>query len=149
MSLVKQIETDFILAFKEKNTVKKSALSLLKNKLALGAKDKKQEALSDTDAILVIKQQIKQREQSIAEFKRGGRQDLVDIEQAELDIFSAYLPTQMTEAELQTVIRKIVDEKSLVPGENKTIGLVMGILTKDHSGLFDNKLAMKVLKELV
>jgi uncharacterized protein YqeY len=103
MSLVKQVNDDFVVAFKEKNTIGKMALSNLKSKLSDAEKIKKSE-LTDDEALKVIVSIAKTRNQSIQEFTKANRMDLVESEKSELDVIEKYLPKQMTEDEILSLI---------------------------------------------
>ena len=147
MEIIKKIESDFVAALKTKNEHAKSTLSLLKNKVAALVKEKK-DAVSHTDIVLLVKNQIKQREQSIIEFVKGERYDLVEKENKEKEILESYLPKQFTESELKEKIQEIIETENLSGSDlNKMMGLIMGKLNKQYAGLFDNKLASKLIKE--
>ncbi|HQP10077.1 MAG TPA: GatB/YqeY domain-containing protein, partial [Candidatus Omnitrophota bacterium] len=103
--LEEQIGKDYIQAMKDRDSVRSSTLSFLRAQMKNVIIDKKVKGLSDEDVITVIKKQIKQRQDSIAQFKQGGREDLVQKEQAEADFLSAYLPASLSDEELRAIAR--------------------------------------------
>ena len=94
--LEEQISSDYRQAMREKNAIKVSTLSFLRSQLKYVMIDKKVDKLTDEEVIAVIKKQIKQRRDSIEQYQKGGRKDLVEKEQAELNILKSYLPTEMS-----------------------------------------------------
>ena len=123
-----------IKAMKEKN---KEELSVLR--MAKGAMDKiridQKKEVDDQLLIEVIAKEIKSRNDSIAEFKKGGREDLVSKTENEIDILKRYLPEQLSEEEVD----KIIDEAfvELSPQGMKDMGKVMGMVIPKVKGCFD------------
>lgn len=103
--------------------------------------------LSDTDILNIINKMIKQRLDSCAQFKTGGRQDLVDKEQKEIDVLNSYLPQQLTEAEIDAAIQnafQTTQAKSMAE-----MGKVMAILKEQLAGRADiAKVSAKVKNRL-
>jgi len=107
--LKKRIDDDLIGAQKSKDAVKVSTLRLLKaaiHNTLIAKKDK----LKEEDIITVIKREAKQRKDSMEKFKQGNRQDLVEKEEAELEILKAYLPEEINPDELLAIIRDSIAE---------------------------------------
>src|SRR5437867_13257835 len=102
--LEEQLMNDFKQAMKDKDAIKQSTISFLRSQLKYVLIEKKTDKLSDADIIPIIKKQIKQRQDSIEQFQKGGRTDLVDKEQKELAILKSYLPAEMSEAELEKLV---------------------------------------------
>jgi len=148
MSLVKQVNDDFVVAFKEKNTIGKMALSNLKSKLSDAEKIKKSE-LTDDEALKVIVSIAKTRNQSIQEFTKANRMDLVESEKSELDVIEKYLPKQMTEDEIETEIRSIIVEMDVVTNPQVLIGKTMGAFNKKFQGRADVQLVKKIIEKIV
>ncbi len=147
MSLKQTIQTDFTTAFKAKEEVKKSTLSMLKAEITKAEKLNGKE-LDDQAITKVILSCAKQRRQSIEEFTKGGRMDLVEREAGELIILEAYLPKQLTPEEVEVIVSDIAAEYSTEPNRNKKVGSIMGAFNKKYSGQFDNK-ALKAIVEAV
>ena len=135
-------------AFKAKDTVKKSVLSVLKSKLSDAAKIKKED-LNDQEAIKVIVSNIKQRSGSISEFEKAGRHDLVDLEKIELAILEAYLPSQLSRDEMVVAVNQILEAFSGEANPQKKTGMTIGAFNKKYAGQFDQKELSEVIKECI
>ena len=117
-----KINEDLKSAMKEKDTFKLSVLRMLKSALQMEQIAKKHE-LSDTEVASVIKKQVKIRKDSVEEYKKYGKDDSVkDLEQ-EITILEAYLPEEMSQAEIEEVINSVFE--TVKPTSMKDMGSVM------------------------
>ncbi len=107
----------------------------------------KKAPLTDEDILGIITKQVKQLKDSQTEFEKGGRQDLVEKAQAEIDVLSGYLPEQMSEAEIRDLARQVIAEVG-AQGP-KDMGKVMGPIVARTKGRADGKLVNQVVKELL
>jgi len=107
----------------------------------------KQADLVDDDVVAVIRQQVKQRKESIVAYQQGNRADLVAKEQSELDLLNTYLPQQMSDEEVVKIVKEVVAEVGATgPGDfGKAMGVVMGKVKGQADG---NQVAAMVKKEL-
>lgn len=139
-----KILTDYKVAMKSKDNLKSSTLSFLRAQIKNVCIDKKKEKLDDSDVIAIIKKQVKQRQDSIENFKSGGRQDLVDKEQKELKILESYLPKELSKEELA----KMVDDEIKNSGATsmKDMGKIMKEVLAKASGRADNKLVSDLVR---
>ncbi|MDD5617963.1 MAG: GatB/YqeY domain-containing protein [Candidatus Omnitrophica bacterium] len=139
-----KIMQDFKESMKAKDALKVSTLSFLRSQLKNVAIDKKKDKLDDNDVIAVIKKQIKQRQDSIDNFKQGNRLDLADKEQNELNILKLYLPQELSREELE----KIIDEAVSATGANnmKDMGKLMKEVSSKTAGRADNKLLSELVR---
>lgn len=113
----------------------------------LVAKGKKpQEMLSDEEALAVITRLAKQRKDSIEQFKAGGREDLVEVEQAQLSVLEKYLPTMMDSGEVEKFARAKKDELGITEATKK--GMLMSALMKDLKGKADGTVVKNVVDSL-
>ena len=98
--------------------------------------------------IKVITSAIKQRKQSVDEFTRGNRLDLVQKEQSEIDVLERYLPKQMTELEIEIAVKEILSEFD--PGVNKQrlVGQTIGTFNKKFTGRADNSLVKQIVERI-
>ena len=132
--MLEKFQQDMIKAMKEKN---KEELSVLR--MAKGAMDKiridQKKEVDDQLLIEVIAKEIKSRNDSIAEFKKGGREDLVSKTENEINILKRYLPEPLSEEEVD----KIIDEAfvELAPQGMKDMGKVMSMVSPKVKGCFD------------
>ncbi len=88
--------------------------------------------LDDAGTVAVLEKMVKQRRDSVFQFKQGGRQDLVDIELAEIDVLNAYLPEQLNEAELDALIDEAI--QSTGAEGIRDMGKVMGVIKSKAAG---------------
>ena len=114
MSLTNQLDQEMKMALKNKDKQKLSTIRMLKSAIKKEEIDKKR-PLNDDEIISVIMREVKQRKDSLAEYKAAGRDDLAEKEQAEIDILSAYLPEQMSEEELKALCNKSLMKWGPVP----------------------------------
>ena len=139
-----KILADFKDAMKKRESLKIATLSFLRSQLKNIAIEKKEDKLDDSDIIAAIKKQVKQRLDSIDKFKSGGRQDLVEKEQNELEILKSYLPKELSREEIE----KVVDEVIVNIGANtmKDMGRAMKEVISQVAGRADNKLVSELIK---
>jgi uncharacterized protein YqeY len=107
----------------------------------------KKAPLTDEEILGVITKQVKQLKDSIEEFEKGGREDLITKAQAEVAVLSAYLPQQMSADEIRDLARQIITEVG-AQGP-KDMGKVMGPLVARTKGRADGKLVNQIVKELL
>ena len=108
---------------------------------------KRAEGLSDEEVIAVIRTMVKQNLESIEQFKKGGRQDLVDKEEAELKTLHSFLPPQLSRDEIKVIVNDIV--KNLQASGPKYTGRVMKEVMPRVAGKVDGKLVNEVVKEIL
>ena len=136
--LQEKINKDLIEAMKAGDAVKVSTLRLLNSVIKNVAIAKKAEKLDDADVIDAVAKQIKQRNESIEQFKKGNRQDLVDKETKELEILKSYMPQQMSEEDIIKVIQDAVRETGAAGKQD--MGKVMKAVMPKLKGRADSKL---------
>ena len=141
-----QILEDLKTAMKNQDKEKLAVIRMVKGAIQMSELNKKHE-LNDEEVIDVITKEIKSRKDSINEFKKGGREDLITKTQAEIDILSTYLPKQLTEEELNEIIDKVFVEVN--PTSSKDMGKVMKELTPQVKGKADMGLVSKIVKEKI
>ncbi|MDO8659698.1 MAG: GatB/YqeY domain-containing protein [Candidatus Parcubacteria bacterium] len=113
----------------------------------LVAKNKKpQEMLTDEEAVAVITRMAKQRKDSIEQFKKGNREDLVKEEQAELSILETYLPKLMDKADVEKIARIEKEKLGIVDATKK--GMLMSVLMKELKGKADGMVVKEVVDSL-
>lgn len=148
--LEEQIHKDYIAAMKGNDKIKSSTLNFLRAQLKnvfieKRVADVQLRSLPDTDVIAVIKKQVKQRQESIDQYQSGGRQDLAEKEKAELAILKGYLPQEMSESELNALVRAAIQEAGAQ--SMKDMGKVMKLMTTKVQGRADNKLVSELVKK--
>ncbi|MBU2595276.1 GatB/YqeY domain-containing protein [Patescibacteria group bacterium] len=145
MSILEKIKSDLKEAMKNKDEASlltyRGLLSVIHNKEI----ELKKKELTDKEVISTLEIQAKQRRDSIIEFEKGGRDDLIEKEKKELKLIEEYLPQKLGEEE----IKKIVDEviKKTKATELKDMGRVMAELMKENKGQIDGATASRIVKE--
>ena len=142
MNLVETLDKEIIEAMKAKDSVRLATLRGVKGAMKLQSLDHKKE-INDELLIDVVSKEIKTRNESIKEFEKGGRQDLIDKTEAEIKILSKYLPEQLSEEEIVNIINHVFEEVN--PSGIKDMGKVMGIVTPKVKGKAD----MSVVSALI
>jgi len=141
-----QINTDIKEAMKAKDVPKRDALRLLSSAFKQIEVDERKE-LNDNDVIAIITKKVKQGQDSIAQYKEAGRDDLVAIEEGELSYFMNYMPKQLTPDELETEVAAIIAEVGA--NSMKDMGKVMGVASKKLTGKIDGKSINEMVKKLL
>jgi uncharacterized protein YqeY len=149
MTLKEQIQNDFVTAMKNREEVKKSALGMLKAKITETEKTKGNVALSDEEVIKVITGMVKQRKQSVEEFEKGNRTDLAEREKTEVSVLEAYLPSQMSTAQISLEALKILVEIGNVGNKQRLIGQTIGTFNKRFVGQADPLVVKIEIEKLV
>jgi uncharacterized protein YqeY len=144
--MLKKIENDVKDAMRAGDKPRVSTLRLLLSAL----KNEKIQAhrdLTDEEIEAVIRRSVKQRKDSIEQYAKGGRQDLVDIEQAEMDLLQTYLPQGMSEQELESAVKSIIADRSIT--SRKEMGAVMKELMARYKGKVDGRQAQEIAQRLL
>jgi len=146
MSLFDTIQSDMYAAMKSgdkhKTGTLRVALSTLKDK-----KIEKREDLTDVEAIKIIQNLVKQRKEAADIYKENGRNDLMKNENTELEILNAYLPQMMSEDDLRTLVKKVVEDTG--SSNLSDIGKVMPEVMKQSAGKADGKMAQSIVRDLL
>jgi len=143
MELVNRLDQEIIAAMKEKNTLKLATLRGVKAAMKQANIDHKKE-INDELLIDVVSKEIKTRNESIKEFEKGNREDLVNKTKEEIDVLSTYLPEQLSEEELNEIIDKVFAEVN--PSGMSDMGKVMGKVTPLVKGKADMGLVSSIIK---
>jgi uncharacterized protein len=148
MNLHQKIEEDLKVALKSGDKqaagVLRFLISAIKNhQIEIKAKDEKY--LADEEVLAVVKRQAKQRKDSIESYKSGGREDLVEKEEQELSIVSAYMPEQMGESDIRNIVRSKMSELNI--SDKADFGKLMGSVMQELKGKADGGLVKKIMEE--
>jgi uncharacterized protein YqeY len=136
MAFKEKMDREMVLAAKAKDKIRLSALRMLKSGLHNREIDLKRE-LDEAEFLQLLSSMVKQRKDSIEQFAKGGRTDLVEKEEAELKVIEEFLPAQLSEAELDATIAEAVRE---VGAEGvRDMGKVMKVLMPKLTGRADGK----------
>lgn len=148
MGLYKQIEDEMRVALKSGDAAKLSVLRMLVAAVKNLAIEKNLKEIQDQDVLQIIQRHIKQHKESIDQFEKGKRPDLVDKEKLELKILEAYMPKQLSEEELAGIIKDAMVESGISAKQDtgKLMKIVMEKVKGRSDGKIVNQLVMKLLK---
>lgn len=146
MSLLDTLKKDMISAMKAKDKDTLSVVRMLKASVQNEQIKVGHDLTPDEENALMAKE-YKQRKDSLAEFEKGGRQDLVDATQKEMEVVAKYMPKQMTADEVQKVVEETINE---VNAESmKDFGKVMGAIMPKVKGKADGKVVNETVKKVL
>ena len=147
MALSEQIDQDLTAAIKSKDETKTSTLRILKSTIHnwqitahLQAK-----VPEDDQVIVLIQKEIKSRREALEMYKKGGREELAQKEKKEIAVLEKYLPQQMSEEEIRTLVKEVVAKTGASGPQD--IGKIMGSIMSDLKGRADGSLVAKIVKE--
>jgi uncharacterized protein YqeY len=143
MSLKQQITEDMKAAMRAKETARLATIRLLTAAIKQKEVDERIE-VTDAHILTIIEKMIKQRKDSISQFEAGGRQDLADIEKAELVILSAYMPASLSEAEIRAEVTAAV--AAIGASGPQDMGKVMAVLKPKLAGRADMTMVSGIVK---
>ncbi|TPV43954.1 GatB/YqeY domain-containing protein [Bacillus dicomae] len=146
MSLLGRLNDDMKQAMKNKQKEKLTVIRMVKAALQ-NEGIKLQHTLTEEEEITVLAREVKQYKDSLLEFKKAGREDLVDKLQSEIQILSAYLPEQLTEEELVDVIKQVISEVGAT--SKADMGKVMTAVMPKVKGKTDGALVNKLVIQLL
>ena len=148
MNLRNKIEEDYKQSIKNKDQDKINTLRLIKS--AIKEKDissrssTNKEGINDTEILTLLISLIKQRKDSIEQFQKANRDDLIKNEQSEINVINIYLPKQKSEEETEDIVNDLIKKNNM---ENiKDMGKLMGLIKNDYPGEVDMGLVGKIAK---
>jgi uncharacterized protein YqeY len=146
MGLKETLENDLKEALRGKDERRKTTLRLALAAIH-NAEIAKGKALEEGEVLAVLSKEAKQRRESAAMFAEGGREDLVDQENKELEILTEYLPEQLSEAEIEARAREVIDEVGATSAAQ--MGDVMRVLMTQMKGKADGQLVSTIVKRIL
>jgi uncharacterized protein YqeY len=146
MSLKEQLTADMKDAMKNKEKDRLAVIRMVRGAIRQQEIDGQKE-LGEDDVIAVISKEVKMRRDSIEEFKKGGREDLVEKTQAEIDVLMPYLPAQLSEDEVRELVKAAVEQTGA--STPKDMGKVMGVLMPKVKGRADGKMVNTIVKSFL
>jgi len=148
MSLQTKVMEALKEAMKAKDTVALESLRAIKSAILLAKTEAgAAEELSEADELKLLQKLVKQRKDSAALYTQQGRNDLAEPELAQMAVIEKFLPAQLSEAEVETALRGIINQVGATTP--KDMGKVMGVATKQLAGKTDGKLISEIVKRLL
>ncbi|MGG2185586.1 GatB/YqeY domain-containing protein [Bacillus altitudinis] len=145
MSLLEQLNSDMKLFMKNREKDKLIVIRMVKASLQNEAIKLKKDSLTGDEELTVLSREIKQRKDSLHEFSKANRLDLVDKVQKEIDILDVYLPEQLSEEELQAVVKETIAE--IGASSKADMGKVMSAIMPKVKGKADGAVINRLVSE--
>ena len=146
MTLKERLADDLKSAMKEKNVIRKNTVQMVRAAVLQFEKDNKV-TLDDDGVLEVIAKQLKQRKDSLPDYEKSGRDDLIADLKAEMDVLMEYLPKQLTREELEVIVKEIVEQVGAT--SIKDMGKVMAEAKAKTVGRADGRMINEVAKALL
>ena len=146
MALKEQLAQDLKSSMKNKETIRKNTVQMIRTAILQIEKDKKV-TLEDEDILDVIAKQLKQRKDVLPEYEKSGRDDLISQLNEEMDVLMGYLPKQLTMEELRPIVEAAVKETGATT--MKDMGKVMAVVMPQIKGKADGKAVNAIVKDLI
>ncbi len=146
MALKEKISEDMKAAMKAHEKERLAVIRMVRSAIRQMEIDGKKE-LDDEGVIAVISKEVKMRKDSLEEFQKGGREDLVAKTQAEIDVLLPYLPEQLSEEEITVLVKEAMEQTGA--SAPKDMGKVMGVLMPKVKGRADGKLVNGIVKSML
>lgn len=146
MSLKQQLFADLKEAMKQKNTILKDTVQMVRAGILQIEKDKKIE-LNDDGVIEVVAKELKKCYDVLPDYERSGRKDLIEELEKKIEILKSYLPEQLTEDEIKKIVSEAIDETGAQ--SMKDMGKVMGIVSPKVKGKADGKIVSDIVKQFL
>lgn len=143
MTLKQKLQEDLKTSMKNKDTLRKSVITLIRSSIKQVEVDKRIE-LNDDDVIDIISKQLKQRNDSLEQFLDAGREDLVEETRSEIEVLKEYLPQQLSEEELNEIVKQTISEVGAT--SMKDMGKIMSVIKPKTKGRADGKLINELVK---
>ena len=144
MSLKEKLQEDLKSSMKNKDTIKKSVVTLIRAAIKQHEVDNRVE-LADDAIIDIISKQLKQRKDSLAEFEKANRDDLVEETKSEIQVLEGYLPQQLSEEELEKIVIETIAEVGAT--SMKDMGKIMATIKPKTSGRADGRKINELVKK--
>ncbi|MBX4204927.1 MAG: GatB/YqeY domain-containing protein [Candidatus Doudnabacteria bacterium] len=141
--LIEKLEADYKAAFKAHDEIAKSSLSNVRAAIK-NAELEKREPLTDQEVAAVLAKKVKQHKDSISEFEKGNRPDLVEKERAQMQILENYLPKQMPEDQVRKLVSEVISDLAAKPAD---FGRVMKEVINRAAGQTEGAVVSKIVKE--
>ena len=144
--LKEKLMSDLKEAMKEKELLKKNVVQMIRASILQVEKDKQVE-LDDNQIIEIIAKESKKRKDSLADYEKSGRQDLIDQIKEEIEIISVYLPKQLSKEEITSIVKEVINETGAT--SMKDMGKVMKSAKEKIGVAADGKTINEVVRELL
>ncbi|MDD2446353.1 MAG: GatB/YqeY domain-containing protein [Tissierellia bacterium] len=146
MSLKEKLMEDFKSSMKNKDTMRKNTITMVRASIKQTEVDERKE-LTDEEILDIISKQVKEKRNAIEEFRKGSRDDLINQTENEIEILLKYLPEQLSEEELEEIVRETIREINAI--SMKDIGKIMKSVMPKVKGRTDGNIVNKIVKRIL
>lgn len=146
MSLKDKLMEDLKDSMRNKDVIKKNTITMIRAAIKQKEVDDRSE-ITEEDIIDIISKQLKEKRGAIEDFKKGNRQDLVDLTEKEIDILLEYLPKQLSEEELEKIVAEAIKETNAT--SMKEIGMIMKTVMPKVKGRADGNMVNNIIKKIL
>ncbi|HCO18193.1 GatB/YqeY domain-containing protein [Gudongella oleilytica] len=146
MSLKDKLMEEFKSSMRNKDTIRKNTVTMVRAAIKQREVDERIE-LGDEEVLEIISKQLKEKKMAIEEFRKGNRQDLVDLTEAEMSILLEYLPKQLSEEEVEQIVRETIDEIGAT--SLKEIGTIMKTVMPKVKGRADGNMINQAVRKIL
>ena len=147
MTLEEKIAKDLVAAMKAKDEVVLRGIRAIKSAILLLKTDGSGQSIDEAKEVQLLQKLVKTRQESLDIYTKNGREDLAVREKEEIDVIKKYLPVMLEGAELEAILRKIVEETGATSA--KDMGKVMGAANKQLAGKADGRAISEIVKKLL
>lgn len=144
MSLESRLMEDLKTSMKNKDTIRKNTITMVRAAIKQKEVDERKK-VSDEEIIEIISKQLKEKRNVIGEFRKGNREDLVELTEKEMEILIPYLPKQLSEEEVEEIVKDAI--KELNATSMKDIGIIMKTVMPKVKGRTDGNIVSKMVKQ--
>ena len=146
MSLKDKLMEEFKSSMRSKDTIRKNTVTMVRAAIKQREVDERIE-LGDEEVLEIISKQLKEKKMAIEEFRKRNRQDLVDLTEAEMSILLEYLPKQLSEEEVEQIVRETIDEIGAT--SLKEIGIIMKTVMPKVKGRADGNMINQAVRKIL
>ena len=147
MSLEEKINKDLVVAMKAKDEVSLRGIRAIKSAILLAKTDGSAQAIDEAREVAMLQKLVKTRQESLEVYEKNNRPELAEKEREEIDVIRRYLPAMIEGAELEAILKKIVEETGA--SGPKDMGKVMGVASKQLAGKAEGRAISEAVKKLL
>lgn len=149
--IIKELQKDYKESMLEKDSLRVGLVQMVRANIQNFIRDNKltEDTVAADDVITIIGRELKQQKDSLEAFEKGGREDLANETKVRIIILESYMPKQLTEDEIKTIIKETLEELDIENMTNKERGLLMKNLMPKVKGKADGKLVNKIIESIV
>ncbi|MCX7745918.1 MAG: GatB/YqeY domain-containing protein [Clostridia bacterium] len=146
MSLKERLLEDMKIAMRDRDVIRKNTIQMARSAVLQVEKDSKV-TLDDDGIIEILAKEVKKRRDSLPDFEKSGRQDLVDNLKSEIDVLLQYLPQQLSDEELEAIVKQAIQDTGATSARD--MGKIMQAVMPSIKGRADGKMVNQIVKKIL